>query len=187
MFWASKPLRTDGDIGQRRVTAVAVREHVTSKFSKLLRFMHAVPPGISTDLNNWIAVTKPNIHLGDTLFSGSNVSVIKIVETALSEVCVPLTMGQRCADWFILHQFRVTGTNAGIILARSQLFLVAVGLSMANETSELSSSEWFSKLYQSWFFHSVSTEAMKRGSANEGPVISCLRGMSVIMRVFDVG
>lgn len=167
VFMASKPLRTSGDVGQRRVTALALREHGTSKFSKVLRFMYAVPNSIGKELTNWIAVPKPNITLHDTLFSGYDDVAAKIVEAVLSQVCVPLTMGQRCADWFVLRQFRVTGTNAGLILNESLDYRLAVHLPISNSIPVRSTDEWFSSFHGSWFSDKVSTEAMMRGSANE--------------------
>lgn len=37
-------------------------------------------------------------------------------EEKLKETTSSLTKGQRCEDWFILRQLRVTGTVAGIVL-----------------------------------------------------------------------
>ena len=35
------------------------------------------------------------------------------VERAMIANCVILSVGQGCAYWFVPHQFRVTGKNAG--------------------------------------------------------------------------
>lgn len=46
-----------------------------------------------------------------------------LVENAVRKRCIFLTKGQRCADWFILQQFKVTGTIAEKILLSHDLVL----------------------------------------------------------------
>jgi len=36
----------------------------------------------------------------------------KNMEAILTNVCIPLTCWQHCADWFVCRQFLVTGTAA---------------------------------------------------------------------------
>lgn len=43
----------------------------------------------------------------------NNVNVKSIVKSFLNLPCDVLTIGQRCANSFIMRQYRVTGTNAG--------------------------------------------------------------------------
>lgn len=50
MYSVIKALRSS-TVAQRRVTAVNVREHGKDKFSKMLRFMHAVSPLIEKELD----------------------------------------------------------------------------------------------------------------------------------------
>lgn len=185
VFAASKALKTTG-VGQRRVTAVAVREHGTSKFSKVLRFMYALPSSVSAELDKWVAVPKPGVSTAQTLYSESTDVLGKKCEAVLSHSCFPLTIGQRCADWFTLRQFRVTGTNAGIILRQNEAFLAAMNLT-AGTTEERTLSQWFTLFCNGWFNSKVSTEAMMRGTANEGPVIQFVRNLSFVASVYDVG
>lgn len=78
VFMATKSLHS-ADIGQQPVTAVAVREHGTSKAAKVLRFMHAVPQTISNELDTWVAVPKTGVHTATTLYAG--------MKDALAKVC----------------------------------------------------------------------------------------------------
>ena len=39
-------------------------------------------------------------------------------EKRLKQHCIPLTCGQRCADWFLMRRFRVTGTMGAVIARR---------------------------------------------------------------------
>ena len=55
-------------MAQRRTTAIAVREHGTKKYSKILRFMYHVPESVQVTLNNWVAVSKASCNLSNTLF-----------------------------------------------------------------------------------------------------------------------
>lgn len=186
-FTASKPLRTSGTVGQRRVTAVAVREHGTKKYSRLLRFMHSVPSGVSKEFDRWIAVPKAPVSVSRTLFAGNDNPGSKCCETALLQHCFPLTVGQRCADWFTLRQFRVTGTNSCLILQQDPGFRAQVGLPSQPVGRERTLGDWFVVLMDSWFSEKVSTEPMMRGSANEGPVIAHLRTMAFVRDVYEVG
>jgi hypothetical protein len=78
-------------------------------------------------LKTWIAVprTDPIVHMhfskrddNGRIVTTSQISSTNkdVVERLLLQRCSVLTIGQRCADWFILRQFRVTGTSAGDIL-----------------------------------------------------------------------
>ena len=108
----------------QKITAVAVHEHGTEKFCEVLRFMYTAPEGIHDVLKKWIAVPKSNEPKRRTLFLGKrqeppNVQALMgTVEQILLSVCSVLTIGQRCTDWFILRQFRATGTNAGLVAVR---------------------------------------------------------------------
>lgn len=185
VFSATKALRSPG-VGQRRITAVAVREHGTEKYSKVLRFMHAVPTPITYQLNQWVAVPKPVVSTTNSLFSGSTATDINSCEFMLAKTCFPLTLAQRCADWFTLRQFRVTGTNGGIIMRDDAGFLTAMGYS-TDSARERTMSKWFDLLHASWFSSKVSTEAMMKGTANEGAVAEFLRNIPVVHAIFDTG
>lgn len=116
--FARKEIRT-GCPGQRRkqVTAVVVRERGTVKNSRIVQFLYAVPSAMSAAFETWVAVPHSDHRDSNLLFGRKGqVNTQRPVEETISARCRGLTRAQRCADWFILHQFRVTGTSAGQIL-----------------------------------------------------------------------
>lgn len=126
-FAATKPL-CPSNVAQRRIKAVAIREHDTTKFWKVLRFMHALPQSIAKELDQWAVVPKPGVTTKDALFSGLEYMLMNISEARISQSCLPLTMDQQCADWFTLGKFRAEGTSAGLILQHGQGSRQATGL-----------------------------------------------------------
>lgn len=190
IFAASKTCRVSGVGGatgaNRTVSAVAVREHGTSKVCKVLRFIHSLPPFVTSEISKWIAVPKHGCFLGKTLFAGNENGLQKSCEDVLSRFCKPLTLAQRCADWFLLRQFRITGTNAGTILSKSTSFRQMVCLPL-HQPDGKSQEEWFEQFYNSWFSDKVSTEPMMRGSANEAAVINFVRALQFVSDVFEIG
>lgn len=42
--------------------------------------------------------------------------------------CHSLTVGQKCADWFVMRQFRVTETNAGKTILSNNNFRSCDGI-----------------------------------------------------------
>lgn len=71
VFFASKAFNGVGTrTGSNRVTAIAVREHETGKYAKVLRFMYNVPGALQNSLKTWIAMPKSNASLRSKLFSG---------------------------------------------------------------------------------------------------------------------
>lgn len=115
-------------LGKRRAVALAIREYGTAKRAKILRFIYAVPPCIAKSLDQWVAVPKANISVNNALFrSENNPNMLRCeCERSLKLTCVPLTIGQRCADWFELRKFRVTGTSAGLILKSDPEFMLRI-------------------------------------------------------------
>lgn len=105
-------------------------------------------------------------------------------EEFIAESCHVLSLGQKCADWFILRHFRVTGTNAGQLLfcspqIRQLLELEGAGLNRTDEG-------WFGALYKSWFSSQVSSEAMMRGTANEVAVLLALGSMEFFKTIYEI-
>jgi hypothetical protein len=79
-----------------------------------------------------------------------------VVEMHILENCNVLTVGQRCDDWFVLRQFRITGTKAGKILMASESVRAWLGLQSSAHVSEPSGpieeeSMLLSFLASSWF------------------------------------
>lgn len=88
-----------------------------------------------------------------------NVALKELLRAFLCENCEVLTVGQPYVDWVVLWQFRVTSTNAGIILMSYGEVRFALGIT-AGERQDKSLSEWFELFFNSWFSSKVSTEAM---------------------------
>ena len=60
-FMAFKRALPQGSrVGLRKMTAIAVREHGTQKFAKLIRFLYTVPTVQQESLNTCVAVPKAN-------------------------------------------------------------------------------------------------------------------------------
>ena len=70
MFFATKRVRRDGSraVGNDKMTAIAIREHESDKFAKVIRFLYNVPSLINENLETWIAVPKGCI-LNNVLFN----------------------------------------------------------------------------------------------------------------------
>jgi YqaJ-like viral recombinase domain len=205
-FFCTKSFQNCGASSRAQVTAAAVREHGTVKFSKILRFMYRVPSNVSRAVETWIAV--PGAGLGHSaLFikRDDNGRIITpapdspdckdVVEREILRNCVVLTVGQRCADWFVLRQFRVTGTNAGRFLMEDENVRTELGYSPRHiatvgegmESLARSTTEKMQALVSSWFSTARSTEAMMRGSRNEPSVMNALERKDFVKCLFEVG
>ena len=103
------------------------------------------------------------------------------------------TIGQRCADWFLLRQFRATGTSAGqqLLLDSSTTEMLGINateeIEAALEDDCVNPPAVLNKMIASWFSSARSSEVMNRGIANEGCVMSALRGQSFVKVVFECG
>ena len=141
-------------------------------------------------MNTLLAVQKAGMDTIRTLFGseGSDSSVLKAkIETHLWGAYEILTVCQRCPMWFALRQFRVTMTNAGTVLLESSAFKTKIGLEITDARNEMTCREWFEVLFKRWFRPNVSTEAMMRGNANEGAVLSALTSLPFIVTLFECG
>ena len=79
----------------------------------------------------------------DHLFSNKKASTARQeVEAKLGLKCRPLTVGQHCANWFLL-KWLLSGTNAGIIYSKSKRMLPSIseGRNNSNASSEDDNSE----------------------------------------------
>jgi hypothetical protein len=115
-------------------TAAAIQERGTQKFSKILRFMYRLSPSVSRMMEKWLAVPGSGTVV-EQLFSLDRITMVgsslqvrtqwnvgeNVGRNILSN-CVFISVGQRCADWFVLRQFRVTDTNAGNTLLGNEAF-----------------------------------------------------------------
>ena len=96
---------------------------------------------------------------------------------------VPLTMGQRCADWFVLRRFILTGTTAAQLATHGS---DACKLVSKRKQTRLADTAAFAKMCKSWFLR-CATESMHEGTLNEIPVMSALRSQGYIQHVYDIG
>jgi hypothetical protein len=82
--------------------------------------MYRVPSNVSRAVETWIEVPDAGLaHSALFIKRDDNGHIITpapdspdckdIFERGILRNCVVLTVGQRCADWFVLRQFRVTG------------------------------------------------------------------------------
>lgn len=98
-----------------------------------------------------------------------------------------LTVGQRCADWFVLMQFRVTSTNARKRLMVSGLLRACVGMQSEIVEGERTPVQWLKTLYDWLFSSKVSIELMTRASANEGAVLKSMKTIAFLQDVYECG
>lgn len=211
VFVATKTVKsgrnTDRNPDKRfKMTAVAIRERGTQHFSRILRFGFSLPSDRQSVLNSWVAVPAPSKLSPTSLFfssaggaleatatgdgSLSHEAHISVVESWVLAKCVVLTLGQRCYDWFLLRQFRITGTIAGQILLADAAIRAMCGLHARDPTDmddDARKKDLFERLCSSWFSSARSTEAMKRGTVNEGAIASAIAAHPSILGVFEVG
>jgi hypothetical protein len=116
-----------------------------------------------------------------------------MVEQELLLTCRVLTLCQRCADWSVLSQFRITGTNASNVLMKVNTVRSCLRLSCApdNDNSrdqeEHCSRAQLATFANSWCSSSRSTEEMMRGSADEDAVIRALSREPFIKEIYETG
>jgi hypothetical protein len=84
--------------------------------------LYCMLPALDSLPNSWLDVPRGGMSM-TTLFSQverepGNVGLKWMDGQSLHRTCRALTLGQRCADWFVLRQFRITGTNASNTLMK---------------------------------------------------------------------
>ena len=180
-FIATKSMKIAGNrAGNRvRVTALAIRERGTEKQAKIIRFGYLLPPHLERKVNCWIAVPHPRRRDQSALFAtigedGKLAEPVGVdprsrIESWVLAKCTVLTLGQRCADWFCLRMFRITGTIASTILLSSPDLRAMIGIQGSGPAAATATS-LFEKLMASWFSSARSSESMMRGTANEGAI-----------------
>jgi hypothetical protein len=110
-----------------------------------------------------------------------------VLETNLRPVCFPLTLGQRCADWFVLRQFRATSTTASDVLKRDEAIRERMNFDDRPHLEPKDAQAHLYCLATSWFSKKQSTEAMMRGTKNEEAARKAVETMSFIDGVFHCG
>lgn len=177
------------DKRKETVIAVGVRERGTDKACCVIRFLYAVPQSIADAIKTWVAVPRYNFEDKCLLFNGGEYDMSdlkKSLEDRLKNESIVLTKCQRCADWFVLRQFRITGTIAGRILLTDSVIRSKIGRSTDLETP-MTTADCFKRLVSSWISSARSTEHMMRGTRNEGNVINALRGKPLVRQIHECG
>ena len=111
---------------------------------------------------------------------------------------VVLTLGQRCADWFLLRRLLLTATLGALIarLGKSRAFLCTrpeveadndVGEVEQHTNPQARLSKIVERLCDSWFGRHFSTAAMRAGTVNEDNIIRQLLAGPVVVAFYDVG
>lgn len=108
------------------------------------------------------------------------------MECRLRLSCNVRTTAQRCADWFVLRQFRVTGTIAGYTLLSHPTTLSLSGYGSA-VTPPSTPTQCLQMFTASWFSTTWATEHMKRRTANEAAALSALSSRAFVRAVFEYG
>lgn len=105
-FLATRPLQAKGNgVGAKKITAVPVPEHVTEKYSIVLRFMFTISESMHVALNTWVDVPRHKgvVVVGQIFFARGTEDDAPMhkmksnLEYRLSETINCLTTGQRCA------------------------------------------------------------------------------------------
>ena len=73
------------------------------------------------------------------------------------------------------------------MLLKSSAFRTIISLETTDAHNEMTCREWFEVFFKGWFSSKVSTEAMVRGSSNEGAVLSALTSFPFILTIFECG
>lgn len=87
-------------LGQRRkqVTAVTVRERGTMHQNRVVRFLYTVPLYLVGMVKTWVSIAQQDGKNGEMLLCGERESRMKEdIRKLLSDRCILLTHGQRCA------------------------------------------------------------------------------------------
>lgn len=136
----------------------------------------------------WIAAhTGADDELPEPFESEASTSAVS--EALLSHV-VPLTCGQRVADWFLFRMFSVTGTVSHKV-ARSQLETSQFVTNRGRTT--LSYTSLAQELVESWIHlqpkaqQSAHRESMAIGAENEAYMLDELRQMDFVSDIFCIG
>jgi hypothetical protein len=104
----------------------------------------------------------------------------KAVEDELLKNCEPLTIGQRCADWFLMKSMLVSGTTAGKIVGGYTMF--------SPEPTGEELQHLLTGCLSSWFGRHKNSANMVKGSLNEDPTMEkLLSSENFIIDIFDVG
>ncbi|KAG7360337.1 hypothetical protein IV203_035436 [Nitzschia inconspicua] len=161
-------------VGEKPIYAIALREVFDRKNPvKYLKFFASKNHRPYT----FVAVERKELNDQNMLFSPRTPSPERSsVEQALLQSAQPLTIGQRCADRFLMKSMLLSGTMAG-----------KIGTYVA-EPSGAALSSIMEECIVSWFGRHKSTAMMASGTRNENPTLDRLRSSVKCMKgIFEVG
>ena len=92
-------------------------------------------------------------------------SMKRSIELYMTKRAKVLSAEQRCADWFVMREFRVKSTCAAKYLLRFPKYRIATELPPAAPLSDFPS-QILETLSKSWFSTSGSKEEMTRSTVN---------------------
>lgn len=129
-------------------------------------------------------------------------NAVMMMENVLLDKTIPLTCWQRCADWFELRRFVITGTMGAKLArrfpcARKYLCQRATS-SIVDDDDEDNDTAWDSasvglkacaeSLVNSWIFNrDIATDDMKTGTMNESNIVGSIKKEKWCVEVFEVG
>ncbi|KAG7372558.1 hypothetical protein IV203_018701 [Nitzschia inconspicua] len=131
-------------------------------------------------------VSMPSAYISNlVLFSNTIASESrKMVEEKLLVAVDPLTIGQRCADWFLMKSMLLSGTMAGKIVGA----MTGRDTTWNAQPSDQTLTNTLQECMQSWFGRHKSTAMMALGSRNENPTMRNLSAtLSCVKALFEVG
>ena len=159
--------------------AVAVRDAFDPKMVENVTQFFASGPLTESLKSTWVGRFKKETLPDNTMFNGKDGHHKEQLEMELLGACSVGSMGQRCADWFLMKCFRLTGTMVHTIWSDMERNDHVV-------TEELLQ-EWMSKATKQWFTRFQATPAMKAGTVNERPASIAFSQLDVVTAFYEVG
>lgn len=160
------------------------------KFGGAIRFNYDFPKSLVKRLYcRWPTskTARPPFCLFITSLDECDV-VQKSVEACLLHSCVSLTMDQRCAYWFALHQCRLTATNA--IRLQMNTRSIQKAFRLPHHIDIGTTEKWCARmalLCQAWFSRRRSSEPMMKRTCNTWLVLSTLESYEWVHSIFSSG
>ena len=100
----------------------------------------------------------------------------------MQSYCNPLTLGQKCADWFLMKCL-IRGTIAGKIVA--ELDKIPIDHSFVDDHELMRSIQ--RRCMESWFKRHKASLAAVLGTENEEPTFDALKGEECVRHLYEVG
>lgn len=111
----------------------------------------------------------------------------KSFEAKLVDRCRPLTLDQRCANWFPAWQFRRTATVKSTFLTDNMCVSEVLNLQCQVVEDTTTPADAFAVLCKSCFLQRRSSEPMMRGSKNEEGSMAALESYKMVHSFYNCG